>query len=426
MSISVKNENNLDNLGFTLVKDEKFKSNLIKICFYTNLSEENVSKNAIISDILVSTNEKYKTKTELSLKLSELYGANLSGYVQKLGDMQVVGLAANCICDHFTLEGEKITEELVDILLDCIFNPVIEDGGFAKDEFNIRKRELLEDIDAEINEKISYAFLKASEVIYKGEPASLPVYGKKESALKLEPVSVYEAYKQLLENSKIEVSLVGGQDLSFAKEKIEKAFSKYDRKNSDNKFYALSPQKNEVEKAFDEMEVNQCKMIMAYKTDYSDFYANYLMTTMLGGTAFSKFFVNVREELSLCYYCSARFNEYKGTLLCDSGVEYDNVEAAKEAMNQQIIDLAEGKFSEDEMKNAILYISGNLKSVTDGLNDIANFYINQKVRGENLSPSEVYEKYSKLTAQDIINAAKALKLDTVYLMRPSDKAEKMA
>ena len=39
------------------------------------------------------------------------------------------------------------------------------------------------------------------------------------------------------------------------------------------------------------------------------------MAALFGGTPNSKLFLNVREKLSLCYYCSASYNSMKGIML---------------------------------------------------------------------------------------------------------------
>ena len=53
---------------------------------------------------------------------------------------------------------------------------------FDSTSFSIRKNDLLDKIEAEINNKRGYAISKASEIAFKGEPAECSCYGKKENA----------------------------------------------------------------------------------------------------------------------------------------------------------------------------------------------------------------------------------------------------
>jgi predicted Zn-dependent peptidase len=347
----------------------------------------------------------------------------LSTLNHKLADNQVVGIAASCICDAYSLNGEKITSEVTDILLDCIFKPVIEDNGFAKKDFDLRKQELIDAIDAEINDKRTYAIIRANSSIYKNEPSAITAYGNRKGAEKLNPQMTYNQYKELLKTAQIEIMFVGGEDNKDAINKLKQAFSSLDREFIPNTFENLSPIKSQVCEVTEEMDVNQCKMVMAFKSEYNNIYANRLMTTMLGGTAFSKLFTNVREKYSLCYYCAAGFVEGKGVLIVDSGVEYSNIPKAKEEILNQIKALATGDFTHDEMKNAVLSIAGDYKSNYDSTSDLASWYFIQSIRGDNYTPEQAIELLEKITREDIIESASALKLDTIYIMKGSESQE---
>ena len=406
-----------DGIKIKTIIDKKFKSNLITIRFITKLDEKTVSQNAIIPNVLVTTNSTYKTRTELITKLSELYGSGFSTINHKIADNQVVGICASCICDAYVLDGKGITSEVTEILLDCIFNPIIEENGFGKHDFEIRKTELVDSIDGEINDKRTYAIKRANASIYKNEPSALTSYGTKDGAIALTPQNSYSAYKDLLKTAQIEIMYCGGEENVDSIEKLKNSFSSIERAFSKNVFSTLSPLKNEVCEDSDEMDVNQCKMVMAYKSDFNSLYANRLMSTMLGGTAFSKLFTNVREKFSLCYYCAAGFVEGKGVLIIDSGVELSNIPKAREEINNQIIALANGDFTDEEMNNAVLSISGDYKSNYDSTHDISSWYFIQGIRGDNFTPEQAIKKLKSVTREDIIKSASSLKLDTVYIMK---------
>ena len=420
MPIEISTQKLSDGINFTKIVDKKFKSNYVIIRFITKLDEKTVSENALIPNLLTTSNSTYKTRTELTTKLSSLYGANISTLNHKLADNQVVGIAANCICDRYSLEGEKLTSELTDILLDCIFNPVIENDGFANKDFEIRKQELLDGISAEINDKRTYAIIRANNSIYKDEPSSLTAYGNYKCAEKLTPSQTYNAYKNLLKTAQIEIMFVGGEDNIEAIDKLKEAFSFTDRSFCDNSFKNFSPLKTDVAEITEEMNVNQCKMVMAFKSDFDNVYVNRLMSAMLGGTAFSKLFTNVRETLSLCYYCSAGYVEGKGVLLVDSGVELSNIPKTKEEIQKQIQALADGDFTDDEMKNAVLSISSDYKSNYDAASDLSSWYFIQAIRGDYFTPEQAIEVLQNITRDEIIKSASSLKLDTVYIMKGTE------
>ena len=416
MALKIKQESLPDGINITTIEDSKFKSNCVTIRFITNLDEKTASAYALIPNILISCNEKYKTRTEITTKLAKLYGCGMSSNTRKLGNNQMTSIAADFICDNYALDGENISDEISDMLIYCLFSPLVKDGGFANEEFKLRKQELLDSIDNQINEKRVYAFVRANQTIYKDEPSAIPSYGTKKGAEALTPQSTYEAYKKLLKTAHIEITLAGGQNLDKVKDKLSAAFAKINRSPETFEYISYSPIKNKIAECGDELDVNQCKMVMAFKTDNKNYFANRLMQTMFGGTAFSKLFTNVREKYSLCYYCAASFVEAKGTLAVDSGVEMKNVKKAREEIINQLNALCNGDFTDDEVKNAVLSISGDFKSNYDSIRDIESWYFVQKLRKTNMTPEDAINALNAVTREQIIESAKSFKLDTVYLM----------
>ena len=61
-----------------------------------------------------------------------------------------------------------------------------------------------------------------------------------------------------------------------------------------------------------------------------------VMTDIFGGGPYSRLFDNVREKMSLCYYCSASSSRVKGLITVESGVEEQNAEKAEKAISEQL------------------------------------------------------------------------------------------
>ena len=142
------------------------------------------------------------------------------------------------------------------------------------------------------------------------------------------------------------------------------------------------------------------------------------MGDIFGGGPYSKLFCNVREKMSLCYYCSARSVRRKGLILIDSGVEESNIDAAKDAISAQLADMAAGNFSDREINSSKLALCDMIRSVESDQTALARWYAARAMEQNPASPSEICELISKVTAEDIKNAASAFKPDTVYILRP--------
>lgn len=421
MPILYSREQISDSIGFTRIIDSKFKTNTINLKLFSELKEDTASINSIVAGIIGSSNGKYKNLTELTAKLNSLYGTDIGVSITKRGDVQVMAISISSIDNNYTLDGEDITSEVLDIYLDCLFSPYIENGGFGQEVFTFRKKDLLDSIDSEINNKRSYAILQAHKHIFEGEPSASSSYGTRKTAENITPIMAYEAYKEIIKTSKIEVYYVGANENPLIKEKLTDVFLKLDRNPQNIVLNNNSPIKKEVKEVVEKLDVSQSKMVMAFKTDYTDLYAIKLMSTLLGETPFSKLFANVREKLSLCYYCASGFNDSKGTLMIDSGVENVNVDKARVEILNQIDDIRKGNFTDEEMNNSILSILNSLKGVGDTPSSLVNWYFSRFCRGEIISPDEEISRIKAVTREQIIEAANSFKLDTVYVMRGEEE-----
>ncbi len=406
-----------DGVGYSTVIDPKFKSNKVQVIFVTDLLKETAAENAMAIGVLGSSNSKYKNISEITAKLNSLYGANISISVNKQGDYQKLSIGVSSIHNRFALEGEDISGEVLEILLDCIFSPNAENVEFGKEPFDFRKKDLLDTIEAEINNKRGYAVLQANRKAFDGENSGNSPYGDKESATAVTSADAYKAYKRLLANSQVEIYFVGSEDDPSIEEKMTKAFSSINRSYNKCNFINFSTVKNEICRFEEKLDVTQCKMVMAFKSQNEDNYAMKLMNTILGATPFSKLFLNVREKLSLCYYCASNYSMLKGAVMIDCGVEQENIEKAEKEIINQIEEMKKGNFTQEDIDNSILSIANSLKGVGDTLSSYINWYYGCFVQNELITPEQALEKYKAVTKQQIIDAAKSLQLDTVYVMK---------
>lgn len=416
MSIIYKREDLGEGIHFTSLINKRQKLNNIFIYLLTPLSGDTASENAVIPYVLCGSSRNYPTLTDLNKKLSELYGAVIKGSVSKMGDSQSLSLMAGCINNRYTFDGEKITEEMTKMLADCLTDPNISENCFEEKDFELKKQELLDDIDAEINEKRAYAFKRANMNIFKNEPAAISVKGDREHAEKINARSAYERYKELLRTAQIEIFFVGAEYSETCRNILAEALSKLDRNYAGDNHSDRSPVKSEICRVTEEHDVAQSKMVMAFKTDCENIVALKLMNAIFGATPISKLFMNVREKLSLCYYCSSGVNEKKGVVYVDSGVEHSNVGKAEAEILNQLDAVRNGDFSDDEMENARRAIVNSWKGVGDGARSIAEWYFNQSYMGRSDPPEKQIELLMNVSRDDVISAAESLKLDTVYVL----------
>lgn len=397
------------------IHDGKFKSNAITVRFLTGFNRRDAAALALIPAVISSCCEKYPTGKEFSQRLSALYGTSVSGSSDQKGDIYEIAFSVDYLDDSFALNGEDISAQACGLLNDCIFSPAIENGGFAKTEFEMRRNDLLDAIDGEINDKISYALNLAYETVYHGEPSAEKYYGTRENVEKITPREAYEVYKRLLETAKVEISFCGCGDYK----RLAPFFERFaDGKIRENPAYiSYSRCKQTPAQVEKHMSVAQANLVLAFKPQIHDIYTAQVMSMIYGGAPFSKLFANVREKLSLCYFCSAMYSEPKGTMFVVSAVEEKNIALAEKEIVNQLSLVADGDFSDDDIASAKLALTSRMKAVGDRVFSLDGWYNLCLKRGEIISPQEYSRRLNNVKHEDIAALARDMKLDTVFVLK---------
>lgn len=423
MDSLLKSTSIANGVNFNAIIDSRFKTNRISINFVTVLDKRTVTANAILPFLLKKSYNGCDDFMQFNRRLQSLYGASVDGNVYKLGDYQEVSLGISCIDDRFSLDGDSITDKACEILCSMALNPALSGGVFRETEVELEKMTLVDTIESEINDKRTYALNRLVRTMCPDEPFGMPKYGYKDEAEALTPETVTTAYERLLNTARIEIMFTGcgGDDMALAV--FKKVFGSIKREYTPlAPITTHAPQsgRDEVE----HMAVNQSKLVMGFAnglpSDDKAVSATKLMVAAFGGTVTSKLFVNVREKLSLCYYCAARYDRFKGILTVDSGVESENIVKARKEIVRQLQSIKEGDITDEEIKNARLSLVNTLNTVYDYDFSIESWYMGQILSGTNISPKEEAAKFSEIGKADIIEAAKRFSLDTVYLLTGKD------
>ncbi len=414
-----------EGIWFSRFTDKRFKVNRISVSIYTEIDSGYTRADyAIVPYILVDSNAKYPDYSKLSLRFSELYGASMSDNTSILGDVRCSSLAVTSIDDRFALEGESIERDTCQLLLDCLLDPLTENGVFSAETTRLMQGELIDSIDSVINDKRNYAAQKGSENAYKGEAWGLSVQGSRDEAEKITPATAFGAYTEMLTKGRIEITAVGCSDFSESEKMLTEAFSKLERNDICTPYTVPSKLKEEVLSVSESIDMKQAILRMYFKApDMDDRYAGALLSMVLGGMTTSRFFTNIREKQSLCYYCSSFSNRFKRVITVYAGVDGQNVERTREAVLAEFRDICENGVCEDELSRAKLEIINDVKSIYDGVNSISSWYGSQILDEDSVTPEQYIERISEVTPERVQAACKKYSLDTIYSLMPEGGQE---
>lgn len=401
------------------VTDKRFKVNQFTAALFTEISEATLSEHCLVPDILVDSCAKYPNYSELNRYTEGLYNLSLSSSMDFCGGCRMTTLRAVNIDDRYALDGEKLERATVDLLAECLFRPRLENGAFAEEPFRIAQSQLIDDINAEKNDKSAYAAKRGAAAAFRGEPDGLPYYGTLEQAAAATPQSAYAAYKEMLRTAHVEIFAVGCGDFTETAGIFTEAFSHTERGDIFEIKRSASPLKPEVCEVTETAEMEQAILRMYYKCEgVADRCASGLACSILGGLPTSRFFSDIREKQSLCYYCSGSINNIKGVITVSAGVEPKNLELTRGAVTAELEKMLNDGITEEELEQAKKALRESVGSVYDSVSSITSWYLGRLFDEEFCSPEELMRKYERCSARDVISALRSYRLDTVFVLKP--------
>jgi len=409
-----------EDVFFTSIRDRKFKHNCISVNLLTPLEEETVTANAILPYLLRRGSKNCPDFTELEKTLCELYGASLSADVGKIGERQILSCSIVGIDDRFALEGESVSAGCARLLGEILLQPNITDGAFPEEDLRLERQNLIDTIQADINDKRAYTINQCRALMNEGHRLAIPKYGWVEKAEAITAEMAAERYARLIDTARVEIIFVGCGSPDGAREESTRLFGALTRRPAPFTPEPIVETAASVREKTVELEIAQSKMALGFRTgklaDKAQTDAMKLMVFLYGGSPFSRLFVHVREEKSLCYYCAARFDQVTGTMLVDIGVERENQPRAKAAILEQLDAVAKGDFTDEELESARLSYGNSLRSVPDSLSGLESWYLAQILRDCSAAPEEEAADIAAVTREQVIAAARKVTLDTVYFL----------
>ena len=405
------------------IKTDKFKTNLIAVFLTTKLERENVTKNALIPAILRRGSKTLKTQEEISKTLEEMYGASFDCGIDKTGDNQVIRFYIETVNDNYLPKKENNLEKSIQTLLEIVFNPYEENGKFKKEYINQEKENMKKRIESRKDNKARYSLDRCIEEMYKDNPYGLYKFGYSKDLEKIDEKNLYDYYKELINTCKIDIFVSGLIDENIIKVlKEDKILNSLNKRNAKYNKLELE-QKKKIEKenvVTEKMEVTQGKLLVGLDVDINDNKSKVIAmiyNNILGGSANSKMFQNVREKAHLAYVANSMYYKYKGNIIVNSGIEISNYEKALELIKKQIEDMKNGEFTKEEVENAKKGIISAIKTINDEQDSIIIYYFGQELTNTNVSIKQYMDEILSVNYEDVKTIAKKVYVNTIYFLR---------
>lgn len=406
------------------IHTDKFKTNLTAILLTTKLNRENVTKNAVISAILRRGSKNMPTQEEISKQMEEMYGANFDCGLDKTGDNQVLKFYLETINDNFLpKQTQDMMKASLEKLIEIVFNPYIENGSFKAEYVEQEKNNIKQRIEGKIDNKARYSMDRCIEEMYPNEPFGLYRFGYVEDLEKINGKNLYEYYQELIHSCKIDLFVSGIikddiKQIVQTNQNIEQLQERTPEMILPKELHKVLPEKENI--VTESMEVTQGKLILGLNVNLENEdqrYDTLIYNCILGGSANSKMFQNVREKAHLAYVASSSYLRYKNNIFVNCGIEIGNYEKALELIKQQIEDMKNGEFTEEDIENAKKGILATIKTIDDEQATGITYYFGQELSGNEVSIEEYMQKIEKVTKEDIMHIAQNVAIHTIYFLK---------
>ena len=405
--------------------DKRFKTAVLSVQFLRPMCREEAAMNALLSAVLLRGSRNYPDLRSITIRQDELYGASLPPLMRRIGDIQTIGLFCGFLEDRFALPGDQVMAPAMELVRELLLEPKLVEGGFDPEFVESEKRNLIADIESELNDKRAYSARQMLRHLCAGDSFAVPIRGTVEDVQAITPKTLYEHYRKVLRTSPVEICFVGSagaEEVAACLMELASRIAPEPMALPEQMPLRLTAEEREFSET---MDINQGKLSMGFTTPvtyrHPDYIAMQVFNAVYGAGMTSKLFVNVREKLSLCYYAGSGYYGSKGIVTVTSGIDECNYEKAKAEILRQLQLTAEGQITEAELSAAKNAIISGLRSIPDSPRAMENFYGTLYISGRTDDLHERIAAVEAVTAADVARCAGTVKLHTVFFLKGEAK-----
>lgn len=416
-----KYEKNItEGVTFAALKTDKSKYDMITVNFLFPRNEETTAFSALLSAVIDRGTVNYPDMRSLEIAQEELYAASAEVYTRAMGECMCLTFSASYMNKAYTIEKEDITSPMLALLGELMFNPLTVDGGFLPQYVESEKKNQIDIIRSRKDNKSTYAVRRCVELMCENEAYAIPADGNEETVSRINGENLYEFHKRIISQCPVHIVFSGNADGEDIYNKLCENISFTPRASSLPQNVIIQ-KADEIKYFTEEMNISQSKLSIGCRTGIEEgrdqWLAFSVFKEIFAISPTSKLFMNVREKLSLCYYCSMVSQYIKGMFVISAGINACDKDKAYNAIMNELTAMKNGDFTDEEFDTAIRNIKSSFRGVTDSIRSINNFYFARYIEGKDISPLKAAEMLDTVTREDVIRCANNITADTVYFLK---------
>lgn len=407
------------------VEIDKFRKSKIIINFKRKVKKEEITLRNLLVKTLIESSENYPTGRLMTIATEENYDSNITFSSFLSGNYAVISFETTFLNDEWV--EDDLFNKSVKFILDIITNPHIENNAFFEKSFMLAKSSLEQELKSIKDNPRRYGMQRMFEEMSPKSVSAYKVDGYLEDLEKISPKDLYVYYKTVFKNDLVDIFVISPKSSEEVKEIFNSNIHlNILKKKSDNHLVEYKKIRTRNKIVHEKSDFQQSNLFIGCKfnklTDFEKKYVSIIYSYILGGGPSSRLFSVVREQNSLCYSISSTFKLVHNCLVISAGINARDFKKCLRLIKKEIKNIQSGKFEDEKLEEAKITYLNSFKEIKDSPASILGTYVSHEYLGTDLIEEREIQ-INKVTKNMVIEFAKKLHVDTVYVLEGSDSDE---
>lgn len=401
-----------------LIKNESLKTVQLKCRFSGDLNQKTVARRVLVAQMLETACKAYPTNRDLRKKLASLYGASLSTNIVTKGSTHCVDIDCSVISGAYRFEENSLLEELLNVLKELLFNPLVTTEQYQPASFELEKQNVIAAIDTEKEDVFFLSDQQLKRQFFKDSCQSLSTLTTKELLEKENSFTAYQEFQRMLNHDHIDIFLVG----NFDDYQVIKIFHQFPFKERtlDLSLTYHQDYVNVISEQLDQKDSQQTVITLGYHLpfvyDDDEMAALAVYNALLGDLPTSKLFVNVREKKGLAYAIGSYYDAFSQLFTIYAGTQKEMKSLTLNLMLKQVKELRLGKFSKADLEQAKTALKNQLLMTQDSPKHLMELAYNAYYFSRDNSIDRLLTEIDNVCKSSVVKVAKKIKLQAVHTL----------
>lgn len=406
----------------TFFENKDFKTIQIKVIFPFEKSEDDYAMIQVLPGLIHLFTNNYTTEKEFTMELDRNLVLACFCVNSGIGDMNYFSFNM-AIPDTFSIEDDLL-ERQFELFGDMIYNPKSINNKFYDEDVKREVESLRVNMKKLLDDTINYSIIHGKREIDDQGILSSSIYNHLEQIDLIDSSNSYNFYLDKVFNNNPLIYVFG----NVKRHEITRLCNKYLYRNKfnnyklkiDSRFY-LKP-RNEVNNVVEESNFRNSVVSLYYKvkdmTIDDEIYIS-MVKEILSSSSSRLLNKKLRDENDYVYSSFVINYNHFGVMGIIASINKNNVDDVILKIKEVVNDLKDENVINDVLNNIKDRKRISLIRLLDDKSSLFQDHITKDF-GIDLSSSEFYEKFNKITAHDISLFIDRLVLDTIYFLKEGE------